>query len=82
MTSVMGHMMELEFVEGYRKWHECPPLALFDAPVVKTVPDKMKNVATNLRNEARPAQILILWLDCDREGGAFSVKGAPSSACA
>lgn len=68
MTSVMGHMMELEFVEGFRKWHDCAPLALFDAPVVKTVPDKMKNVAANLRSEARNCTILILWLDCDREG--------------
>ena len=71
MTSVMGHMMGLEFVEGFRKWHDCAPLALFDAPVVKTVPDKMKNVAANLRSEARNCPILILWLDCDREGGPF-----------
>lgn len=38
MTSVAGHLMELEFTEQFRKWHSCDPVSLFDAPVRKHVP--------------------------------------------
>jgi DNA topoisomerase-3 len=39
MTSVTGHLMELEFEERYRKWHSCDPAILYEAPVHKRVPD-------------------------------------------
>lgn len=38
MTSVLGHLMELDFVDPYRKWNSCDPTALFEAPVRKHVP--------------------------------------------
>jgi DNA topoisomerase-3 len=37
-TSVAGHLMELDFVEGFKKWYSCSPLELYEAPVVKMVP--------------------------------------------
>lgn len=42
-TSVSGHLMNYDFPAAFRKWSSCNPLALFDAPVVKTCPeDSMK----------------------------------------
>ena len=38
MTSVTGHLMELDFDDQYRKWHSCDPVDLFQAPVRKKVP--------------------------------------------
>jgi DNA topoisomerase-3 len=38
MTSVTGHLMELDFEDQYRKWHSCDPVDLFQAPVRKRVP--------------------------------------------
>ena len=36
-TSVVGHLMELDFGSEYRGWSRCSPEALFEAPVHKTV---------------------------------------------
>eukprot|EP00798_Chlamydomonas_sp_ICE-L_P013708 gene13708-19601_t len=38
-TSVVGHLMGLEFGATHKRWHSCSPLDLFDAPVDKFVPD-------------------------------------------
>lgn len=37
-TSVLGHLMELDFNSGYRPWRSCRPIDLFNAPVEKHVP--------------------------------------------
>ncbi|CAM6099776.1 unnamed protein product [Calypogeia fissa] len=68
MTSVTGHLMELEFDERYRKWHSCDPAVLYQAPVRKHVPQDKQALERTLREEARSCQQLVLWLDCDREG--------------
>lgn len=81
MTSVMGHLMELDFTEQFSKWQSCSPAQLFHAPIVQRVPDvrsnifthnqlikDKKSVAANLKAEARHARVLIIWTDCDREG--------------
>lgn len=68
VTSVTGHLMESDFAESFRGWHSCDPVALFTAPVVKYVPEDKVDIKTNLENEARRADELLLWLDCDREG--------------
>lgn len=33
ITSVRGHVMEQEFPESYKKWHQNEPLSLFTAPI-------------------------------------------------
>jgi DNA topoisomerase III len=38
ITSVLGHLMELEFDESYQKWSSCLPEQLFTAPIKKEVP--------------------------------------------
>lgn len=39
VTSVRGHLNETDFGEGFRKWHDCDPVALFDAPIVERLTD-------------------------------------------
>ncbi|CAN6459252.1 unnamed protein product [Victoria cruziana] len=68
MTSVTGHLMELDFDQRYRKWHSCDPSDLFSAPVQKFVPEDKLDIKRTLEEECRKCQWLVLWLDCDREG--------------
>lgn len=68
MTSVMGHLMSLEFASEYRAWRSCDPQELFGAPTVSFVSKDMQTVANNIRNESKKAQMLYIWTDCDREG--------------
>ncbi|CAK9208461.1 unnamed protein product [Sphagnum troendelagicum] len=68
MTSVTGHLMELDFEDQYRKWHSCDPADLYHAPVRKRVPPEKTGLLQTLEEEARRCQWLVLWLDCDREG--------------
>ncbi|CAN0106769.1 unnamed protein product [Ectocarpus sp. 8 AP-2014] len=40
ITSVTGHLMELEFAEPYgKKWGACQPVELFTAPLIRYVKD-------------------------------------------
>ncbi|XP_057856163.2 DNA topoisomerase 3-alpha isoform X2 [Cryptomeria japonica] len=68
MTSVTGHLMELDFHDQYRKWHSCDPTVLYTAPVRKYVPQEKQELKMTLEEEARRCQWLVLWLDCDMEG--------------
>ncbi|TRY69414.1 hypothetical protein TCAL_06940 [Tigriopus californicus] len=68
MTSVSGHLMGLDFGPHYRKWYSCQPSQLFDLPVEKKCPDNMLPIKRTLEREAKKAQWLIIWTDCDREG--------------
>eukprot|EP01083_Nonionella_stella_P051843 137672_1 len=74
VTSVTGHMMNLEFDERYRKWSSCDPVDLFDAPIRKSVCEDKKPLEDTLKREARNCQKLVLWLDCDREGENISYE--------
>ncbi|QDZ19827.1 DNA topoisomerase [Chloropicon primus] len=67
-TSVAGHLMSTDFQEPFNKWRSCAPLDLFHKPLRRYVPSGKRDLKTNLEQEARRAQWLILWLDCDREG--------------
>lgn len=66
-TSVRGHMMEIDFPEDY-KWGKCNAFALFTAPIISRIPKEALQVAQNLTTEARTADMLMIWTDCDREG--------------
>ncbi|KAK9827312.1 hypothetical protein WJX81_003569 [Elliptochloris bilobata] len=67
-TSVAGHLLELDFTPQHKKWHGCSPAELYTAPVQKVVPQDKQAIERNLQQQARGAQWLVLWLDCDREG--------------
>ena len=68
MTSVSGHMMEIEFDQAYKGWNNCQPVDLFTAPINKDVKKESLNIKKTLVQEARKANVLLLWLDCDLEG--------------
>lgn len=70
VTSVCGHVMEIDFAISHRSWNSCSPLELFKAPIVKQVKkDEMNGkIVKTIEREIRNASGLVLWLDCDREG--------------
>lgn len=71
MTAVSGHILGTDFGPEYA-WGKCFPGRLFDAPLVTTVAqDKDKRsqrIHDNIVKEARNADRLMIWTDCDREG--------------
>lgn len=67
-----GHLLEYEFAAEYRKWRSCPEGDLIStAPLEAHVRDKNESLKRMLQTEARAADWLLLWLDCDREGEAI-----------
>ncbi|RAH64099.1 DNA topoisomerase 3 [Aspergillus aculeatinus CBS 121060] len=68
MTSVLGHLTDLEFAREYKSWLSCPPGALFEAPVYETVSSDKTAIARNIQQQARQSKALFIWTDCDREG--------------
>ena len=68
MTSVLGHLNELEFAQEYRKWHSHPPERLFEAPILDSVATDKRAIAQNIKEQAQYSRALFIWTDCDREG--------------
>jgi DNA topoisomerase IA len=68
VTCVVGHILQYDFAESHRKWTSCDPFDLFEARIEKQIAPDKKAIADNLRSEARKAQQLMIWTDCDREG--------------
>jgi DNA topoisomerase-3 len=68
LTSVTGHLMEIEFDPKYRNWSSCPPADLFGAPVHKSVKKENEPNKSKLFDEPTKINVLLLLLDCDLEG--------------
>ncbi|KAG6335258.1 hypothetical protein ID866_3833 [Astraeus odoratus] len=68
VTAVSGHLLVHDFPSAYNDWSSCDPFTLFDAPIHTMVPTGNKSIETNLMAEARTANMLVIWTDCDREG--------------
>ncbi|KAJ3163200.1 DNA topoisomerase [Geranomyces michiganensis] len=68
MTAVLGHLMESDFLPEYKNWRNCDPIELFHAGIITDVHKDKKTLETNLQGEARRAQMLVIWTDCDLEG--------------
>ena len=68
MTSVRGHLLEIEFDPKFKGWHSCQPIELFTAPIHKSIKPDCVDIQRTLEEEARKCSILLLWLDCDLEG--------------
>lgn len=66
VTSVVGHVFNVDFPSQFQSWDSVDPAELFDAPVVKK-PCK-GSVVKHLQDEARGVDFIVLWNDCDREG--------------
>lgn len=74
VTSVRGHMTDLDFDAAYRSWNGPPIESLFVAPVHKTIKSDMESLKKTLIDESKKCNILFLWLDCDLEGEAISYE--------
>ena len=68
VTSVLGHLIEIDFEDQYRSWKSCNPDNLFGASIKVVVPEKMETVRQNIVKEGSHADVLYIWTDCDREG--------------
>ncbi len=62
------------FCSQLQSWQGTNPLDLYSAPVIKSVSNDKKDLETQLKQLARAAQWLVLWLDCDREGENISFE--------
>ncbi|GMG21169.1 unnamed protein product [Ambrosiozyma monospora] len=68
MTCVAGHITGIDFPPDY-KWGRCDPGALYHAPLqVQASNRNAQKIADNIKKEARNANYLMIWTDCDREG--------------
>jgi len=65
VTSVTGHLYSVDFVEGYENWQAVDPASLFCA---KTRKVGGFGIPAHLAACAARSHIVVLWLDCDREG--------------
>ncbi|RWS28419.1 DNA topoisomerase 3-alpha-like protein [Leptotrombidium deliense] len=74
MTSVSGHLANLDFSPDFRKWHSCSPVDLFAAPIVTKYEESSENIKKTLEREARNCSALIIWTDCDREGESIGFQ--------
>ncbi|TKA30975.1 hypothetical protein B0A50_01943 [Salinomyces thailandicus] len=68
VTSVSGHLLTNDFPSHLRKWTSCDPSALFEARIDTYVEEDKKPIAENIKTQARYADKLYIWTDCDREG--------------
>ncbi|KAK9856828.1 hypothetical protein WJX84_005321, partial [Apatococcus fuscideae] len=68
VTSVIGHVLSIDFPAKYQSWETTEPSTLFDAPTIKSESNPKAHVCRHLQNEAKGCDFLVLWLDCDREG--------------
>ncbi|KAI9276660.1 DNA topoisomerase [Phascolomyces articulosus] len=74
MTALLGHVLELDFGPENKSWHLDTIEDLFNARVSRNVPEKLQSVADNIQQQARNAEVLFIWTDCDREGEAIGAE--------
>ncbi|CAI4230836.1 unnamed protein product [Auanema sp. JU1783] len=68
VTSTCGHIMTLDFPMKYNNWEKTDPVELYSAPTVKLEANPKLKMNDYLASEAKGAEYLVLWLDCDKEG--------------
>lgn len=68
MTSVAGHLTGIDFQNERYGWGKCRIEELFDAPINEVLDKNQRKIADNIKREARGADFLMIWTDCDREG--------------
>jgi DNA topoisomerase-3 len=66
VTSVAGHVYNVDFPSSYQSWDSVDPADLFHAPITKK-PCK-SSIVKHLSDSAKGVDFIVLWLDCDREG--------------
>lgn len=74
-TSVLGHVMGIDFPEECKNWRDYPLEDLFTVRVERKVTFDNKEVALNIEKQASlDIDELYLWLDCDREGEGIAFE--------
>ncbi|CXJ04484.1 DNA topoisomerase 3, putative [Plasmodium berghei] len=68
VTSVTGHLTDQKFDDKYKNWNNTDPHELFDAKITIYIDKDKKPIENNLKKYSKDCNVLILWLDCDREG--------------
>jgi len=66
VTSVAGHVFNVDFPPQFQSWESVDPAELFHAPTVRK--PCQGSVVRHLQEEARGVHFIVLWMDCDREG--------------
>jgi DNA topoisomerase III len=67
VTATIGHIYSLDFSSESSDWTKVKPSDLFEAPVVR-MHDQRSRMPEHIAAEAKGADVVVLWLDCDREG--------------
>ncbi|GMS83825.1 hypothetical protein PENTCL1PPCAC_6000, partial [Pristionchus entomophagus] len=68
VTSTCGHVMSVDFPQKYNNWEKTDPSELYSAPIHKIEANPKMKMNDYLASEAKGADYLVLWLDCDKEG--------------
>lgn len=78
MTSVCGHVLGVDFISKYNNWDRVDPVELFSCSIEKKEATPKLKMPAFLAQEAKGADHVVLWLDCDKEGEniCFEVMGA------
>jgi len=67
-TSVLGHLMEINFTTQDKNWKRSDPRILFDTEIVSNINPEHEKVAENIKKLSLKAELVVIWTDCDREG--------------
>eukprot|EP00929_Paragymnodinium_shiwhaense_P013359 TRINITY_DN121220_c0_g1_i1.p1 TRINITY_DN121220_c0_g1~~TRINITY_DN121220_c0_g1_i1.p1 ORF type:complete len:858 (+),score=186.81 TRINITY_DN121220_c0_g1_i1:105-2678(+) len=68
VTSVAGHVYEINFPNEMNNWDKVDPLQLYAAKTIKQESNPKLQMPRHLSKEGKGCSYLVLWLDCDREG--------------
>lgn len=60
--------MSLDFPPKFNNWERVDPAELYSAPTQRIEANPKMKMNEFLASEAKNADFLVLWLDCDKEG--------------